>query len=356
MVEIYLLDPKYNQVKILDDYISVLWIDRYNQVSTFELFSSSDYLDIDKGSYLYCNQSQKIMIVEDRFITTDNEEDVQISITGRSLESILGRRIVWEMTTLTGSLQDGIQRLINDAIINPKDSKRKIPNFIFVKSTDKRITDLKIDVQVTGDNLLEVIEILADLHEFGFKITYNYNTGNLEFRLFMGTDRSVYKDGQQQIVYSPFMGNLLKSSYTESISDFKNVALVAGEGEGTSRKTRTIGTESGLKRYELFVDARDITSQVDGVTITNDKYQELLKTRGDSKLLAHDEINDFEAEVENTPQIVLNKDVFLGDVVHVENEYGRSAKTRMTEIIIASDTQNGFTMIPTFKEDNKKEE
>lgn len=45
-----------------------------------------------------------------------------------------------------------------------------------------------------------------------------------------------------------------------SSQNYRNVALVAGEGEGLDRKTIPVGAAEGMERYELYVDARDVSS------------------------------------------------------------------------------------------------
>ncbi|MDT2284838.1 hypothetical protein P7H17_00070 [Paenibacillus larvae] len=44
----------------------------------------------------------------------------------------------------------------------------------------------------------------------------------------------------------------------------KNIAVVAGQGEGEDRKIVTVGTSTGLNRHEMFVDARDVGTQEEG--------------------------------------------------------------------------------------------
>lgn len=49
------------------------------------------------------------MIVEKIQITSDTEDGNHVTVTGRSLESILDRRIVWGQKLLSGNLQNGIK-------------------------------------------------------------------------------------------------------------------------------------------------------------------------------------------------------------------------------------------------------
>ena len=130
-----------------------------------------------------------MMIVEKIQITSDTEDGNHVTVTGRSLESILDRRIVWGQKLLSGNLQNGIKTLLNENVISPSDSNRKIPNFIFKESTDPAITKLKLEAQYTGDNLYDVIQKICEEQGIGFKITLN-DEKQFVFELYAGSDRS----------------------------------------------------------------------------------------------------------------------------------------------------------------------
>ena len=52
-----------------------------------------------------------------------------------------------------------------------------------------------------------------------------------------GTDRRVKnKEGNEAIIFSQSLSNISRTAYTKDSESYKNVAYVAGEGEGTDRK------------------------------------------------------------------------------------------------------------------------
>ena len=139
-MELLVLNTALESSSILDTYNSLIWTDRYYKYGDFEIFtpvSLEIVAQIQKGYYLWSRDSEHTMIVESIEIASDVESGNKLVVTGRSLESILCRRIVWKTTNLTGSLQAGVKKLITDAIINPTDSSRKIDNFILVLSNQK---------------------------------------------------------------------------------------------------------------------------------------------------------------------------------------------------------------------------
>lgn len=359
-IEVYILDKDFNAVGLIDEYVSLLWVDRYSGASVFELYSSTLPKGISMDSYLHIRQSDKIMIVENIHISSDNTEGFRVQISGRSLESLLTRRIIWNTMIFNDTPQSAIKKIVDTNItMKAPEPARRIPNLDFVDKSYSEFPTEKEKFQISYDNVYDTVVAMLDEHNLAFKIELNRvsNTETkMEMSLYKGTDRSLDQDVVPQILFSPDMGNLMTSSYLENTLEYKNVAKIAGEDKGETRTVTVIGdSNKGILRRELYVDARDLqTENEDGTTIPAADYKEMLQARGKSKMQEHIFGKDFQAIVEDTPQVELGVDVFLGDVVHVRNEYGMMAKVRMIEIVIASDTSNGRTILPTFREDPKE--
>lgn len=361
-MELMLLDTSLDAVAVVDEYESVIWVDRYQEYGDFELYSpvAASILSMFKQDYYLWNRdSEHVMIIEKLLIKTDVESGNNITITGRSLESILKRRIVWKQRSITGNLQNGIKTLLNENVIAPADSSRRIDNFIFEASTDPRITGLKVDTQFTGDELYDVIVKLCKANGIGFKVTLNDNK-QFVFKLYAGLDRSYDQTENPYVVFSPSFENIVNSNYLESKSALKNVALIGGEGEGSERRYTTIGNATGLNRRELFVDARDISSDTyddDGNTVTVEEavYVEWLRQRGNEKLLENVDVTSFEGEVEASVMFKYQEDFFIGDIIQIENEYGHETAARIVEMN-TSVNRYGTSVYPTFSTITEKGE
>jgi hypothetical protein len=349
-MEIFVLNTNFESVAIVDTFESMIWTDRYNAYGDFEIYlpMDSDMLEyLKEDYYLQIKESDHCMIIEDISITSDVENGNYLTITGRSLESLLERRIVWGQKVLTGNLQDAIETLLNESIISPSITERKIDNFIFQASTDTKITGLTIDAQFTGDDLYSVIKSLCEENNIGFRILLN-DTNQFVFSLYSGVDRSYAQTENPYVVFSPNFENIINSNYYTSKANLKNVTLVAGEGEGASRKTAIIGSESGINRRELFTDARDISSDTENGTLTDAEYTAQLEARGIKNLTEYTAITAFEGKVETTRLFKYGADFFIGDIVQIANEYGHEGAAYISELII-SQNEEGFSIYPTFK-------
>ena len=125
------------------------------------------------------------------------------------------------------------------------------------------------------------------------------------------------------------------------------MTLVAGEGEGTSRITTTVGEGVGVARRELYTDARDISRTDGDITISSDAYLALLKERGSENLSEYPFVKAFEGQMETTQMFVYGTDFFMGDIVQIHNEYDMEAKSRVVEIV-KSQSNDQYTTYPTF--------
>lgn len=341
-MDLYVLGTEFQTLCVLDLYVSLVWVDKFNEPGTFELevpFSKKMLEYIQPDNYLMCSNSEHLMIIEDISYETNVEDGNKIKAVGRSLESILERRIIWAATKFNNvNLQTSIQTLLNDAFVSPTVLDRKVDIFdAFVPSVDPRISSLILNRQyIVGDNLLEIIHAICADYGLGFKITLNEND-HFVFSLYVGDNRSYSQTENPYVVFSPDYDNIIDSIYTNQKSQSKNIALVKGTA------TKIVGVNSGISRRELFVDANDI----DKGSLSNSKYNALLEKRGVEKL---DEANrgiSFDANCDTHRMYVYGRDFFLGDIVQIGDSFGVEAAAKITEFTW-SYTTSGVETYPTF--------
>lgn len=352
-MELLIMDENFAGVSTLDIFESLIWTDRYYACGDFEIYmpcSEKMLSTLKQDMYLYLRESEHIMIIEDIQIDTDVEDGAHLTVTGRSLESILDRRVIWNLTTLSGGLQAGVKQLLNENAISPSDPARQIPNLIFEDSTDIKITNLSLNAQYYGENLYDVICEVCESNEIGFKITLN-DSNQMVFSLYAGTDRSYEQTENPYVIFSPGFDNLLNSNYISSKKTLKTVTMITGEGEGSDKKKAVAecsnGAGSGLNRREMHTDASGI-SQTDGEnTISDEAYTALLQRQGIDELAQNTRTESFEGEVSSGRTYTYGTDYFMGDIVQNVNEFNIEATSRVTEYIMSQD-ESGIERYPTF--------
>lgn len=353
-MDVWVLDKNLKRVGICDDYKSIIWTTRYFKSGDFELYLPAtdknivllkeDHYVVREKDIIYDGNItyKNVMVIEKIQVTTDIENGNYLIVTGRCLKSIVARRIVWQQTTLYGKVEIALRQILTENAINPTNSLRKI--------TKLKLGEIKgftetLEKQVTGDNVATFIEEVCTAYGLGWDIYIKDNY--FIFELYKGIDRSYNQSKNPFVVFSPDFDNLLTTDYQFDKTNYKNVALVAGEGEGLDRKTVTVGNTSDLDRYEVYVDSRNSSSN-DG-SITDTEYNHILTEEG-HEALESDEYSiteNIEGEIETSSNYQINKDYFLGDIVEVINEYGIETTPRIVEIIESED-ENGSSTIPTF--------
>lgn len=376
---------------VIDAFESFIWTDRYHTPGDFEIYMPIERAPLEyikRDYYIWIASSDRLQIIEDIEFTTDVEDGDHLKITGRTLESLLDRRIIYQRTIINGNLQDGVERILNENAINPIDSARKIPKLRFVRNNDSRVTKLTMDVNYLGEDLLTILEDLCDNNDLGFKIVYNEPNDSFDFSLYFGEDRSYAQDQNPWVVFSSAYDNLVGSNYFESYANLKTAAMIASDDD------ETYGQEivdidgrpsmTGLDRRELFVDGgaverpevavdeeaireqterrfshksekvreeyvqkaiADATAAAQSQSLTTFRAQ--LQQLGEEELKKTYITESFEGEIEAALQYVYDRDFFLGDVVQVRNRYGREASSRVTEVVRTHDV-NGEKIAPTF--------
>ena len=350
----YLLDENLNFMSPIESYQSAIWTTRYYKPGDFELYlpATTEILNlIKRDCYLVRDDDfTQAMIIENIQITTSIEDGNFLTITGKCLKSILDRRIILKQTTVNGNVEKCIRRLITENAITPTMSARKIDNLIL--GAELGITDT-MNSQYTGDNLGEVVSKICINYGLGYDILLDLDKKQFIFILFKGSDRSYNQNKNPFIVFSNEFDNLLSTNYINNNENYKNVAIVAGEGEGLDRKIFTVGTATGLKRYELFVDSRDSSTKEDE-PITEDEYNAILAEKGKEALTETIITESIEGELEPHYTYQFNRDYFLGDIVEVVNEYGLTMQPQITEVIESED-DNGKNVVVTFETKIEKE-
>lgn len=381
-MEATILDRSLQAIDVIDTYKSFIWVERYDEAGDFEVFTTMENgpsLSAKKGYYLWNKNSDRLMIIETVGYDSDEESGDSFTISGRSLESLLERRIVWNKVVFSAddkgnkpNLQNGIARILFENAIIPTDEQveeygvkhpttivREIPRLRFKPSTDEKITKLDFEAQYLGDDLYKVISNLCKENEIGFRITLTEDD-HFEFELYAGTDRSYGTEDEPQllnpyVIFSEKFDNLINTDYIDSDEKLKNVALVVGEtsydedGEEIDRIEYEEGSVTGLDRRETFVDSTSMGLEDEyGGVMSAKRYLAHLKQKGIDALIENTPVPAFAAEIEPNVMYTYGKDYFVGDIVQITDKYGTEARAYISEYM-RSCSDSGINAYPTFK-------
>lgn len=349
-MDIYILDEKLNTVANYDFYKSIIWSNRYYKTGDFELIIPlvKDVKEkIRQDYYIYRDRDYKDRIAErpkiiEKVELIENAGENSLLVSGRDVTALLERRAIYPTEILNGNYETCILNLINNHAVSPQDPKRLID--IFDIENTGLITDT-IDAQVTGNSLLKYIgEVSAD-YKIGFRTDFSKDRKKFIFKIFKGVNRFE----SDSIVISRKNNNLVKYDYINDKQNYKNMAIVAGSGEGTERKVVRLNDDlMGLDRRELFVDAKDLsTTTSEGEIIPESEYMEQLRQRGSEKLSENKIDITNSCEIDPDGMFKFNKDFFVGDEIMC------SGYTDFRERIVEtteSDTATGVKTELTFEE------
>lgn len=313
---------------------------RYSQANDFELKIA---LNLDNVGYLQVGNAVRIndTFYYINFAQVPELESGELVVRGVSFFGLLSNRIVWENYSRQARPEVIARDLLSRHVVNPTNSARKLHQITLAPEVN--LSTPSILFQNSYGIVREQVETLADTHDFGFRevITDPYVPGaRIEF--YKGRDLS------ESVEFTTDAENVIGESFEQSDFDEKNVALVAGEGEGKSRQTITLGSGSGLNRKELYVDARDLQSENDDVVMTPTEYRNALRERGESKLSEHQAILILDGDINVHNQLYeYGVDYDLGDIVRRSSPTFKLAyNARITEI--QEIYENGMQVVPTF--------
>lgn len=341
-----IINHKFERLGVINKFNMIQYNPKYSGIGSFELSCA-------------LNEENKSLIVEDNILWIEDEyagviqyidksSDNEIKAKGKLLSVVLNWRTViktYEANKLTTGIFEELVRLNFMA-----DDERKIEGFTFINNV---IDNTAIRYQVTGKSLSDIFQPLSETYDIGYEVYLNMEEKAFEFTLFRGKDLTIgNKDGNKPVIFGTDFNNILKSEYVSDNNNYRNVAYVAGEGEGENRVVVEVKqTESaGFFRREIVVDARDIQKANSISRMTDEEYNELLQQRGKEKLSELRKVESYDAELMSDAKtgFVYGKDYFLGDTVSVvDKNLGVILSAKITEVTVTF-AEDGYTVEPTF--------
>lgn len=377
-MQLFVLDKSFEVVSLCDTFSSLIWTERYSGYGDFELYLPASMANINmfpRGFYLWLIEPpvldkngrkietrNDVMIIEKTELSTDIEDGDQLVISGRSLEALLLRRVIPKKVKYESTdPREIIKIILNENIVKPSESARKIPNFkIAIDSSQQPDTKDKRSYEFDGDYVYDAIKTICDDYDWGFSLDLksddHWKTSYLAFSIVYGTDRSYEQTDNPYMVFSPKFDNLISSDTIEDDTEFFNSAYVASSEETKDNKTRRLikyvannTGRSGWDIRETFYTNSDakLNDGNNNPRPDSDIYLELEKY-GKDELKSQKSNDSFDAEIALLESVQYHRDYDIGDIIQFDNAYGVNKTARITEYVRNED-DNGYREYPTFE-------
>ena len=349
-MELKIFNKNIDFIGIVDTFTSFRYNHKFYDIGQCELhipfsLEALEVLDID--NFIYVN-SKNSFIIHTRQINLNKDGSEYIQVIGKSLLSVLDRRIIYkQIIEKNNNVNNLTTRILNENVILPTDINRKID---FVSIGNLVEVGNNIDYQNTYGNVLEEVLNISKTNNISFYFELDYVNKLLKLNSFKGTDRSLNQSIVSPCIFSQDFENIEEQEYTNSLENYKNITLVAGAGEGVLRKLKEVGNGTGLDRKELFTDSRDLSDKEQKTRLVDDgnggtteesyevdlpieEYNKMLEQRGKEKLEECKKVETFESKISLLSNFKYDEDFSIGDIVTVSNKkWNLIINTKITEV------------------------
>jgi hypothetical protein len=285
-----------------ENYISCLWSEGYNTIENFliELPATNEYLKkIKCDMYVGRPDRKNVMIIKSVL-----RQGTSLIVSGKQLLRALND------VAFIGTIEEGSN--IDMSLFNAYNGSTKVNNVVFSKSG---LSDT-YKHQISNKLIDELALTMCQSEDVGIRCFKDGSSISVE----------TYKPQNTPVKFSKFIGNAVFDNVTKSTENFKNCAIVLGQGEGENRTKVVVDLSKGKQKRELIVDARDI-GQEEGESLG--AYEKRLYSRGFEKLLEQTEV--FSIDITGLP-VGFGKNFDLGYKAEVIiPEYDLVYSTRITK-------------------------
>lgn len=293
-------------------WVSLVWEGQYNAEGSFQLEVQpadgiTDLFRVDR--YCTIDQSDEVMVIKSIDISDT------IVINGFTASHILTERV------FTNTVESGNAEQMMREIVSTYCADWPCLELGVVAGIDAAYSHA-----VSDGTVFDKVQKIAQETDIGFRVR---KLGKkLLFECFQ-------PKANPNLKFAERYGNLGEVTYAKSTIQYKNVAVVAGQGEGEDRVTVIAGDAQakGAARREIYVDARSVQQDTEGGE-TMAQYIERLKAHGLEKLIEQVEIE--------TVSFSVTGDVQIGEIITVMmDNFGLTVTARVTNIKLTS--QNNTT-------------
>lgn len=258
-------DQDLNRVAVIGgQFVSCLWSEGYNSTGSFtlELIQTPEYKQkIRQDYYVGRSDRRTVMVIKSVVF-----EGGRIVASGKQATRVL------DDVACVDTIRAGAN--IDTAVRTAYNESNKYRRLEFAETN----LGIKAAHQISNASFLEVANSLCEDTDLGIKVE----------RAEGGLVAEFYQPPvNENLIFSEQFGNLADPNITLSSENYKNYAVVLGEGSGGERVSVVVDASNGADHREIVIDARDLQTY-EGETA--DQYRSRLAARGIEKLLEYQEV------------------------------------------------------------------
>lgn len=297
------LETEY-RAKTIDYY----WHSRWYEPGEFQvqIIDDTDF-DFDTCRYVVTNTKKEIGVVGRWQRKSDDPQVVLLS--GLFFEQELFQHVVYP--TYSGKLD--VWAHSNKLCSSYLDDFGF--NFVVSGKPSKGVISadsLAVDFQQTGDYVGTALYALASV--YGYGVTATKADNGIAFAIANYHDRTGETE-DEEVVLSVSFNNIKNYDVVHDETAYRNVAVVAGEGEGSARVVEVVDiSQTDEEKRTLWVDARDLSQEADE---SISAYREKLRQRGLERLAEHVVIDNVEVEINEEDAQRIGADFDIGDIIGI---------------------------------------
>ena len=318
-MRIIVLNEAMEPIGVIGIVNTLIWVRRYYKCGSFELYFPAQYYDLVRkgsGAYIYRTDHNELGVIRERNFTESDTGKKTAYAKGYFSETLLENRVINSTYNKSGLLEDISRDIVDQYCIN-SGADRRIPN---LSLGARHGIGTNIRLQATGANVREQLYTTEQAQGMSHRLVYSYEDNTLEFEVWQGLDRTDTQDVNSWATFSDSFRNIRDAVYNQDETAYKNVAYVAGAGEGSDREIVEVDirTDPDEERREVWVDARDLQkTYVIGTTThtySDAEYREMLTQRGLDKLAQFSMVETVNSNVDPSANLVYGVDYDLGDL------------------------------------------
>lgn len=364
MLDLFTLNDTFQRDKVVDEYISLIWTERYSKNGDMQLVlpaTQDRMVDLAEGQFVGLLGSDEPMIIE-----TQSIEQGIMTVVGKTLETFFNEREIWISTdpsvdtwilrSSPGAILGSIvqEMVVGGAFLSNVGLGigallNQIPNLIVgdIDTTDP-VVSIAIPIGPMYDGMLPI----AETYKLGMKVFLDRSdpfSYQLVFTVYHGVDRTSDQFDNPRIQFSSAQDSMAGVSSLTTTSGYKTAVYVFPPD--WSPATAPVvqfapGTDpaaTGFNRRILVLRASDISADMvtGGVTLTS------LMTQAAKDALANNNFTKIvDGEVVPQPAYKYGIDYKLGDLIELVGPDGVPQHAMITEYIRSKDA-SGEKAYPT---------